>query len=142
VQKTVNSISTFVRAAGEKTQILRKIFRKGDRWAVLRLPSRELRVFPSNICVTLGFLLQPSYFKSFILQKAGRSRFFGKRPVVRGVAMNPIDHPHGGGEGKTSGGRPSVSPWGILTKGYKTRAKNKKSLFILKSRHKMRKRKK
>jgi large subunit ribosomal protein L2 len=68
--------------------------------------------------------------------KAGRSRWMGKRPEVRGVAMNPVDHPHGGGEGKTSGGRHPVSPWGQLAKGYKTRKKkNPTSKFIVKRRN-------
>lgn len=68
--------------------------------------------------------------------KAGRSRWLGKRPHVRGVAMNPIDHPHGGGEGKTSGGRPSVSPWGILTKGFPTRNIHKPLTHIIRTRRK------
>jgi len=74
--------------------------------------------------------------KNVSLSKAGRSRWLGRRPVVRGVAMNPVDHPHGGGEGKTSGGRPSVSPWGKLTKGPRTRNPKKKSTLILQSRRK------
>ena len=66
--------------------------------------------------------------------KAGRSRWLGIRPTVRGVAMNPVDHPHGGGEGKTSGGRPSVSPWGKLTKGPRTRSTKRKNSLILQTR--------
>jgi len=69
--------------------------------------------------------------------KAGRSRWLGKRPHVRGVAMNPIDHPHGGGEGKTSGGRPSVSPWGVLTKGFPTRNIHKAFTHIIRTRRKV-----
>jgi large subunit ribosomal protein L2 len=67
--------------------------------------------------------------------KAGRSRWLGKKPVVRGVAMNPVDHPHGGGEGKTSGGRHPVTPWGKLTKGPKTRKKNKNNPMIVQKRN-------
>ena len=74
-------------------------------------------------------------FEQIVSGKAGRSRWLGKRPKVRGVAMNPVDHPHGGGEGKTSGGRHPVSPWGKPTKGYKTRRKNKKlNILIIKMR--------
>ena len=72
------------------------------------------------------------YYKN--IKKAGRSRWLNKRPHVRGVAMNPIDHPHGGGEGKTSGGRPSVTPWGLITKGPKTRSIKKNNLLIVKHR--------
>ena len=68
--------------------------------------------------------------KNQILGKAGRSRWLGRRPTVRGVAMNPIDHPHGGGEGKSSGGRPSVTPWGRPTKGQATRSKKKKKILF------------
>ena len=68
--------------------------------------------------------------------KAGRNRWLGQRPTVRGVVMNPVDHPHGGGEGKSSGGRHPVSPWGMPTKGYKTRKKNKKSNNLIVKRRK------
>lgn len=92
----------------------------------IRLPSGELKLFPSKSTVFLGCLSNPLH-KRIILGKAGRSRWLHKKPCVRGVAMNPIDHPHGGGQGKTSGGRPSCTPWGKLTKGQPTRKiKNKK----------------
>jgi len=82
-----------------------------------------LKLFSSNSIVSLGSLSNPLH-KRVILGKAGRSRWLRKKPSVRGVAMNPIDHPHGGGQGKTSGGRPSCTPWGKLTRGQPTK-KNK-----------------
>jgi large subunit ribosomal protein L2 len=75
-------------------------------------------------------------FENVSIGKAGRNRWLGKRPTVRGVVMNPIDHPHGGGEGKTSGGRNPVSPWGVPTKGYKTRNNKRTQRFIIKRRGK------
>ena len=89
----------------------------------LRLNSGQYRLFPLKTEATLG-LVSNSSSKLINLGKAGRSRWLNKRPSVRGVAMNPIDHPHGGGEGKSSGGRPSVTPWGKVAKGQLTR-KNK-----------------
>jgi len=88
----------------------------------LRLNSGQYCLFPSKTEATLG-LVSNSSFKLVNLGKAGRSRWLNKRPSVRGVAMNPIDHPHGGGEGKSSGGRPSVTPWGKVAKGQSTRKK-------------------
>lgn len=94
--------------------------------AILKMPSGELRYINSNCMATIGQVGNLDYQK-VNLGKAGRSRWLGKRPKVRGVAMNPHDHPHGGGEGKTSGGRHPVSPWGVPTKGYKTRNRRKPS---------------
>ena len=74
--------------------------------------------------------------RSLKLGKAGRNRYLGKRPKVRGVVMNPVDHPHGGGEGRTSGGRHPVTPWGVSTKGKKTRTNKKTNVFIIKRRKK------
>ena len=74
--------------------------------------------------------------KNIKLGKAGRNRYLGKRPKVRGVVMNPVDHPHGGGEGRTSGGRHPVTPWGVSTKGKKTRRNKKTNVFIIKRRKK------
>lgn len=121
---------TFVRAAGTKAQILRK----KKNFSILRLPSGELRAFNELSYATIGAIETSKFFKSS-KTKAGNNRWLGKRPVVRGVAMNPIDHPHGGGEGKTSGGRPSCSPWGILTKGYKTRNARKSFVHVIRTRH-------
>ena len=100
----------------------------------LKLPSNEMRMVSENCLATIGTVGNKSH-ENVVIGKAGRSRWLGKRPKVRGVVMNPVDHPHGGGEGKTSGGRHPVSPWGMPTKGYKTRKKNKKSnLMIVKRR--------
>jgi large subunit ribosomal protein L2 len=89
----------------------------------LKLPSGEMRMVSENCKVTIGVVGNKSH-ENINSGKAGRSRWLGRRPKVRGVAMNPVDHPHGGGEGKTSGGRHPVSPWGTPAKGYKTRKKN------------------
>jgi large subunit ribosomal protein L2 len=100
----------------------------------LKLPSNEMRMVSEDCLATIGTVGNKSH-ENIVIGKAGRSRWLGKRPKVRGVVMNPVDHPHGGGEGKTSGGRHPVSPWGMPTKGYKTRKKNKLSnKFIVKRR--------
>jgi len=100
----------------------------------LKLPSGEMRMVSENCFATIGMVGNKSH-ESIIIGKAGRKRWLGRRPKVRGVVMNPVDHPHGGGEGRTSGGRHPVSPWGMPTKGYRTRKKNKKSnQFIVKRR--------
>jgi len=105
-----------VRAGGTKAHILRKT----KDYAVVRLPSGELRYVHLSLSATVGTILNPNLFR-VKLRKAGQSVWLNRSVVVRGVAMNPIDHPHGGGEGKTSGGRPSVSPHGWLTKGFPTK---------------------
>ena len=110
------------RSAGAEVQVLA---RDGGR-AVLRLPSGESREVPADCSATLGQVGNTEH-SNVVLGKAGRSRWLGRRPKVRGVVMNPVDHPHGGGEGKSSGGRHPVTPWGKPTKGYKTRKRNKKS---------------
>ena len=109
------------RSAGASTQL---VAREG-RYATLRLRSGEMRKVLSDCRATLGEVSNSDHnLRS--LGKAGAKRWLGVRPTVRGVAMNPVDHPHGGGEGKTSGGRHPVTPWGVPTKGYKTR-KNKRT---------------
>lgn len=120
---------TFMHSAGSKAQIMRK----NKSFSVLRLPSGELHAFNELSYATIGVVEQPTYFKR-VKTKAGNNRWLGNRPVVRGVAQNPIDHPHGGGEGKSSGGRLSCSPWGILTKGYVTRSPRKSLVHIIKTR--------
>jgi len=110
------------RAAGSSVQLMAK---EGDK-ALLKLKSGEMRNVPITCKATLG-VVGNAMQERVSLGKAGRSRWMGKRPSVRGVAMNPVDHPHGGGEGRTAGGRHPVTPWGKPTKGYKTRRKNKKS---------------
>jgi len=110
-----------VRSAGGSCQV---VAREGT-YATLRLRSGEMRKVLLDCRATLGEVSNSEHnLRS--LGKAGASRWRGIRPTVRGVAMNPVDHPHGGGEGKTSGGRHPVSPWGMPTKGYKTR-KNKRT---------------
>ena len=100
----------------------------------LKLPSGELRLVSEECIATIGSVGNKSH-ENISIGKAGRSRWMGRRPKVRGVAMNPVDHPHGGGEGRTSGGRHPVSPWGVPAKGYRTRKKNKVSdQFIVKRR--------
>lgn len=110
------------RSAGSYLKLLQKNTKTG--LAKLRLPSKKEVVVPLSTMAILGVVSNSSHY-SKVISKAGRSRWLGKRPSVRGVAMNPFDHPHGGGEGKTSGGRPSVTPWGRLTKGQPTRKKSK-----------------
>ena len=102
----------------------------------LKMPSGEVRMVQENCLATVGVVGNKQH-ELVSSGKAGRSRWLGKRPKVRGVAMNPVDHPHGGGEGKTSGGRHPVSPTGVPTKGFKTRKKKKKSnSMIVKRRNK------
>jgi large subunit ribosomal protein L2 len=103
-------------------------------YAQLRLGSGELRAVRQECMATVGAVSNPDNSNQDI-GKAGRKRWMGKRPSVRGVAMNPIDHPHGGGEGRTSGGRHPVTPWGKPTKGRKTRSNKSTDKYILRSRH-------
>ena len=110
------------RSAGSAIQIMAK----EGKFAQLRLPSGEMRLVPIVCCATVGQVGNPDH-ENVVLGKAGRSRWLGRRPSVRGVAMNPIDHPHGGGEGKSSGGGHPRTPWGKPTKGYKTRKHKKLS---------------
>jgi len=100
-----------------------RIMAKEGGMVTLRLPSGEMRMVPEECRATIGVVGNKSH-ENITVGKAGRSRWKGRRPKVRGVAMNPIDHPHGGGEGRTSGGRHPVTPWGVPTKGYKTRKRN------------------
>jgi len=111
-----------VRSAGAAAQIMAH----DGGLTTVKLPSGELRQVRENCFATVGEVGNKSH-EQVVSGKAGRSRWLGKRPTVRGVVMNPVDHPHGGGEGKSSGGRHPVTPWGKPTKGYKTRKKNKKS---------------
>jgi large subunit ribosomal protein L2 len=103
-------------------------------YAQIRLGSGELRMVPDACMATVGAVSNPDHMNE-VLGKAGRNRHKGFRPHVRGVAMNPIDHPHGGGEGRTSGGRHPVTPWGKPTKGRKTRKNQATDKFIIRSRH-------
>ncbi len=120
------------RAAGTYAQVMAK---EGD-YVLLRLPSGELRKVRRECRATIGQVGNTKH-ENINWGKAGRTRWHGRRPSVRGTAMNPIDHPHGGGEGRTKGGRHPVTPWGKPTKGYKTRNKRKpSSRFIVKRRTK------
>ncbi|MBI4774484.1 MAG: 50S ribosomal protein L2 [Deltaproteobacteria bacterium] len=120
-----------VRSAGGYAQLMAK---EGS-YAQVKLPSGEVRMVFLACRATIGQLGNIEH-ENISIGKAGRSRWLGRRPKVRGVAMNPIDHPHGGGEGKSSGGRHPVTPWGKPTKGYKTRGKKSSDKYIVKKRTK------
>ncbi len=117
------------RSAGSSAQLLAK---EGD-YAQLRLPSGEVRKVHTECMASVGQIGNVDH-ENISIGKAGRKRWMGIRPTVRGVAMNPVDHPHGGGEGKTSGGRNPVTPWGQPTRGYKTRNNKQTDRFIVKRR--------
>jgi large subunit ribosomal protein L2 len=118
-----------VRTAGGAAQLLAK----EGHYATLKLPSGEVRLVRAECRATVGQVGNADH-GNVSIGKAGRNRHLGKRPKVRGVAMNPIDHPLGGGEGKSSGGRHPCTPWGIPTKGYRTRKKKNSDRVILKRR--------
>lgn len=118
------------RSAGTYVQLVGK----DQGYAQIRLSSGELRLVRGECMATIGAVSNPDQ-QNVSLGKAGRMRWFGFRPHVRGVAMNPIDHPHGGGEGRTSGGRHPVTPWGKPTKGKKTRSNKKTDRLIMRRRH-------
>ncbi len=119
------------RSAGSYVQVMAK---EGDT-CLLRMPSGELRKVRLNCRATVGQVGNLEH-EQRVIGKAGRKRHMGFRPTVRGVVMNPVDHPHGGGEGRTSGGRHPCSPWGLPTKGYKTRSNKRTDKFIVKRRKK------
>lgn len=123
------------RAGGSYAQL---VGRDGPN-AVLRLMSGEQRIVNAECMATVGAVSNPDHQNQY-LAKAGRNRWLGVRPTTRGVVMNPVDHPHGGGEGRTSGGRHPVTPWGKSTKGLKTRKNKRTSKYIVRSRHKRKKR--
>ena len=118
-----------VRSAGAYAQLMAK----EGKYAQVKLPSGEVRMVALECKATIGQVGNSAYM-GISLGKAGRSRWKGRRPHVRGVAMNPVDHPHGGGEGKSSGGRHPVTPWGVPTKGYKTRVRKSSDKMIIKKR--------
>ena len=118
------------RSAGAYAQIIGR----ESGYVQLRLSSGELRMVLGDCRATVGAVSNQDQ-KNISIGKAGRSRWLGRRPVVRGVAMNPVDHPHGGGEGKTSGGRHPVTPWGKPTKGKKTRGKKNTDRMIIRRRN-------
>ena len=120
-----------VRSAGAAAQMMA---REGS-YAQIKLPSGEVRRVHVECMATIGQVGNTDH-ENVKIGKAGRKRWMGRRPITRGAAMNPVDHPHGGGEGKTSGGRHPVTPWGTPTKGYKTRNNPRTDKFIVRSRHK------
>ncbi len=126
-----NKGGQLVRSAGTGAQILAK---EGD-YAQIRMPSSEIRKIHLDCRATIGQIGNMDY-SNISIGKAGRIRWKGRRPHVRGTAMNPIDHPHGGGEGKAKGGRNPVSPTGIPTKGYRTRKNKRTQSFIVRRRSK------
>ena len=121
-----------VRSAGTGAQIMAH---DDSGFTTIKLPSGEVRLINSSCYAVVGEVGNRSH-EQIVSGKAGRSRWLGRRPKVRGVAMNPVDHPMGGGEGKSSGGRHPCTPWGKPTKGYKTRKKNKKSNALIVKRRK------
>ncbi len=120
-----------VRSAGASATLVGRI----EKYAQIRMPSGELRLIPEDCYATIGTVSNADHMNVSI-GKAGRNRWKGVRPTVRGVAMNPVDHPMGGGEGRTSGGRHPCSPWGQLSKGYKTRKVKPSDKFIVSRRKK------
>ena len=131
IELTPGSGGQLVRSAGAYAQIMAH----DSGYTTLKLPSGEIRMVSDQCMATIGQIGNKTY-EQIVSGKAGRSRWLGRRPSVRGVVMNPVDHPHGGGEGKSSGGRHPVTPWGKPTKGYKTRKKNKKSNIMIVKRRK------
>jgi large subunit ribosomal protein L2 len=119
------------RAVGQYAQLVGK----DSGYAQIKLMSGELRIVRGECMATIGAVSNPDNSNQS-LGKAGRSRWLGRKPHQRGVVMNPVDHPHGGGEGRTSGGRHPVTPWGKPTKGYKTRVNKRTDSLIIRRRNK------
>lgn len=130
VELKIGKGGAIARSAGTYAQIVGR----DQGYVILRLNSGEQRLVHGQCFGTVGAVSNPDHMNVSI-GKAGRSRWLGRRPHNRGVAMNPVDHPHGGGEGRTSGGRHPVTPWGKGTKGTKTRSNKSTSKFIVRSRH-------
>ncbi|GJE16350.1 50S ribosomal protein L2 [Methylobacterium marchantiae] len=130
VELKIGKGGAIARSAGNYAQIVGR----DQGYVTLRLNSGEQRLVHGQCFASVGAVSNPDHM-NISLGKAGRNRWLGKRPHVRGVAMNPVDHPHGGGEGRTSGGRNPVTPWGVPTKGKKTRSNKRTDVFILASRH-------
>jgi large subunit ribosomal protein L2 len=131
VELTPGKGGQLARGAGTLVQLVAK---EGD-YGHLRLPSGEVRLVRLECLATIGQVGNADH-ENVTSGKAGRSRWLGRRPKVRGVAMNPIDHPMGGGEGKSSGGRHPCSPWGWPTKGYKTRRRKSTDKYVVRKRKK------
>jgi len=131
IELKIGKGAQLARSAGTFAQLMSK----EGKYSQIKLPSGEVRLILQDCYATIGQVGNIDH-ENVNTGKAGRSRWLGKRPKVRGVAMNPVDHPHGGGEGRTSGGRHPVTPWGIPTKGYKTRTNKSSDRFIVKKRSK------
>ena len=131
IELKIGKGAQLARSAGTFAQLMSK----EGKYSQVTLPSGEVRLVLQDCYATIGQVGNTDH-ENVNIGKAGRSRWLGKRPKVRGVAMNPVDHPHGGGEGRTSGGRHPVTPWGIPTKGYKTRTNKTSDRFIIKKRSK------
>lgn len=131
IELKIGKGAQLVRSAGTSAQLMAK----DGEYAQVRLPSGEVRMVHLNCRATIGQVSNSQHAR-IILGKAGRSRWLGRRPHNRGVTMNPVDHPMGGGEGRTSGGRHPCSPWGQLSKGLKTRRNKASNKFIVRSRKK------
>jgi large subunit ribosomal protein L2 len=131
IELRVGKGGQIVRSAGTFAQLMAK----EDRYALVKLPSSEVRMVLLTCKATVGQLGNITH-ENVSLGKAGRNRWKGRRPKVRGVAMNPVDHPMGGGEGRSSGGRHPCSPWGVPTKGYRTRKNKRTDRYIVKRRTK------
>ena len=129
LEMKVGAGAQIARSAGTYVQLIGK----DQGYAQLRLTSGEIRLIRAECMASIGAVSNPDQ-ANIKLGKAGRKRWLGKRPSVRGVAMNPVDHPHGGGEGKTSGGRHPVTPWGKPTKGKRTRSNKKTDRLIVRRR--------
>ena len=136
IEMKIGKGGQIARSAGSYAQI---VGRDGD-YVIVRLNSGEQRLIHGRCMATIGAVSNPDHM-NISIGKAGRTRWLGRRPHNRGVTMNPVDHPHGGGEGRTSGGRHPVSPWGFPTKGKKTRSNKSTTKFIISSRHARKKKK-
>jgi large subunit ribosomal protein L2 len=134
IETKIGAGGSLARSAGNYAQIVGR----DQGYVILRLKSGEQRLIHGQCYATVGAVSNPDHMNTTI-GKAGRQRWLGRRPHNRGVTMNPVDHPHGGGEGRTSGGRHPVTPWGKPTKGKKTRSNKRTDTFIISSRHKRKK---
>jgi large subunit ribosomal protein L2 len=136
VELKIGKGGQLARSAGTYAQIVGR----DQEYVIVRLNSGEQRLVHGRCVATIGAVSNPDHM-NISIGKAGRNRWLGKKPHNRGVAMNPIDHPHGGGEGRTSGGRHPVTPWGFPTKGKKTRKNKSTTRFIIANRHARKKKK-
>jgi large subunit ribosomal protein L2 len=134
IEMKIGKGAAMARSAGTYAQVVGR----DEGYVIVRLNSGEQRLIHGQCFATVGAVSNPDHM-NISMGKAGRSRWLGRRPHNRGVTMNPVDHPHGGGEGRTSGGRHPVTPWGKPTKGKKTRSNKSTTKFIVTSRHKSKK---